>query len=298
MRLGGRGTAGPKGRRQVLQVPVDLLAPNPHQPRWDGDDVEGLCSSIREHGLLQPVVVRRTGNGYQVVAGHRRLRAAREAGLRTVPAVVTECSEAEAAVLALVENLQREGLSPIEEAEAYRRILEEFHLSQEELARRVGLSQATVANRLRLLRLPAEIRAALHEGVISERHGRALLRLRSEEEMLRVFRLVVEGDLRVQEAERLVEEVVGEGKGAGGDEGKRGRPRLAALRDLRIFLNTFRATVQALREAGVPARMEERDAGDELVVTVYIERPRRGAGVAKRTCGQGAGGGEPEGRGG
>lgn len=283
-------------RGRLVDLPLDRIAPGPYQPRWEGGDVEGLSSSIREHGLLQPVVVRRTAGGYQVVAGHRRLAAARQAGLRRVPAMVAECSDAEAAVLALVENLQREGLSPIEEAEAYRRLLEEFHLTQEELAARVGLSQATVANRLRLLRLPGEVKAALHEGVITERHGRTLLRLGNEEDILRVFRLVKEGDLRVQETERLVEELVGGGSEGQHEEGKRRGPRLRALRDLRIFLNTFRAAVEALRQAGVPVRMEERRAGEEMVVTVYIGRPGRGAEVAGNFGGQSPGGGEPEGR--
>lgn len=292
---GGRGLAGVKGRR-VVELPVDLLSPGPYQPRWEADDVEGLSASIREHGVLQPLLVRKGRGGYEVVAGHRRLRAAREAGLRSMPAVVAECSDAEAAVMALVENLQREALSPIEEAEAYRRILEEFHWTQEQLAAKVGLSQATVANRLRLLRLPGEIREALHGGVITERHGRALLRLENEEEMRRVFKLVVEGDLRVQEVERLVEDLVGGGRGESGGEGKRGRPRLVALRDLRIFLNTFRAAVQALRQAGVPARMEEREDGEELVVTVYIGCPAGRVGVARKGCGEGVGGSEPKGR--
>ena len=295
-RRGGRGLAGVKGRRRVVELPVDLLSPGPYQPRWEADDVEGLSASIREHGVLQPLLVRKGSGGYEVVAGHRRLRAAREAGLRSVPAVVAECSDAEAAVMALVENLQREALSPIEEAEAYRRILEEFHWTQEQLAAKVGLSQATVANRLRLLRLPGEIREALHGGVITERHGRALLRLENEEEMRRVFKLVVEGDLRVQEVERLVEDLVGGGRRESGGEGKRGRPRLVAFRDLRIFLNTFRGAVQALRQAGVPARIEEREDGEELVVTVYIGRPGGRVGVARKGCGQGVGSSEPKGR--
>lgn len=281
-------------RGRLVDLPLDRIAAGPYQPRWESGDVEGLSSSIREHGLLQPVVVRRIAGGFQVVAGHRRLAAARQAGLRRVPAMVAECSEAEAAVLALVENLQREGLSPIEEAEAYRRLLEEFHLTQEELAARVGLSQATVANRLRLLRLPGEVKAALHEGTITERHGRSLLRLGSEEDIVRVFRVVKEGELRVEETERLVEELVGGGSGGPREEGRRRRPRLRALRDLRIFLNTFRAAVEALRQAGVPVRMEERQAGEEVVVTVYIGRPGRGAEVTEDSRGQGAGGGEPE----
>lgn len=290
LRRGRTPMGGPGSARRIVEVPLEQVAAGPYQPRWDEDDVEGLCASIREHGLLQPVVLRRTARGYEVVAGHRRLRAAREAGLRQVPAVVTECSDVEAAVLGLVENLQREGLSPVEEAEAYRRILEEFHLTQEELARRLGLSQATVANRLRLLRLPAEVRAALHRGVITERHGRALLRLEDEQEIMRVFRLVTEGELRVQDTERLVEQILGAGKEGSGDEGRKGRRKLAALRDLRIFLNAFRSAVQALRQAGVAARIEERDTGEELIVTVYIGRPGAGAGVARKSGGQGLGG--------
>jgi ParB family chromosome partitioning protein len=138
--------------------------------------------------------------------------------------------------------------------------------------------------------LPEEVRDALHRGVITERHGRALLRLEDDEEIVRAFRMVAESELRVQDTEHLVDELLGEGKGTGAEEGKRGRRRLAALRDLRIFLNTFRSAVQALQQAGVPARIEERDTGQELVVTVYIGRPGPGAGVARRSGGQGMGG--------
>lgn len=269
--LGGDG-ARPKISGKIIQVPVEALSPSPHQPRWDIEDVEELTSSVREHGILQPLVVRKVGNAYQVVAGERRLRAARAAGLKSVPVVLAQCSEAEAAILSLVENLQRQGLSPVEEAESYRRILAQFHLTQEELARRVGLSQATVANRLRLLRLPAEVQEALRRGTLSERHGRALLRLEDEDAILRAFHLIVEGDLRVQETERLIDDLLGGGTGPAGGE-RKSKPRLGAFRDLRIFLNTFRAAVETLRRAGIPARMEQQEAEDELVVTVRIGRP-------------------------
>ncbi|HHY95237.1 MAG TPA: ParB/RepB/Spo0J family partition protein [Firmicutes bacterium] len=256
-------------------MPLDVLGDNPYQPRWETGDVEELSSSIREHGVLQPLVVRKVGGTYQVVAGERRLRAARAAGLRTVPAVVAQCDEAEAAILSLVENLQRQDLSAVEEAESYRRILAEFHLTQEELARRLGLSQSTVANRLRLLKLPEEVRQALHTGCITERHGRALLRLEDENQVREAFQLIISGGLRVQEAEALVERMLGGEDGGGGEEaGKKRRMRLGALRDLRIFLNTFRGAVETLRRAGVPAWMEEDDRGDQLVVIVRIERPQ------------------------
>ena len=268
------------GPGEVAEIPLDAIVFSPYQPRKEGDrEIGALCESIRQHGVLQPVVVRRIGGGYELVAGERRVRAARLAGFTTIPAVVRDMSENEAAVAALIENLQREGLNPLEEAEAFRRLVEEFGFTQEEVARSVGLSQPAVANKMRLLRLPEEVRDALRRGCIGERHARALLRLGDREGQLRVLERVVRDGLNVSATEELVERALkgGERGNARGDRGKALGRRIAVVKDLRIFLNAFKTAVQALKRAGVEASMEVSERDDRWEVIVKVEKVRRRA---------------------
>lgn len=172
----------------VESIPVDAISPNPNQPRkaFEINRLHELSVSLRQTGILQPVVVRRTGNGFQLVVGERRWRAAKLAGLERIPAVIRETSDAETLELALVENLLREDLNPMEEAEAYQRLIAEFAWTQEELASRVGKDRSSIANALRLLRLPESIQADLREGRLTMGHARALLSLDSEADQLRL----------------------------------------------------------------------------------------------------------------
>lgn len=176
-------TAGP-----FLELPVDAIGPNPKQPRKDfaNKALEDLAASLKQSGVLQPVVVRRAGSGYQLVVGERRWRAARLAGIERIPAIVREVDDAESLELALAENLLREDLNPMEEAEAYQRLLAEFSWTQEDLAQRIGRDRSSVANSLRLLRLPAPIQADLRAGRLTMGHARALLSLEGEAEQLRL----------------------------------------------------------------------------------------------------------------
>lgn len=187
---------------------VDSISPNPFQPRetFDEGTIEELAASIREKGLLQPLVVRRTEHGLQLIAGERRFRAARRAGLTKVPVIVRDASDSEALELALIENLQRENLNPIEEARAYQRLAEEFGLSQEDIARRVGKSRSAVTNSIRLLLLPAEIIAQLESGQLSAGHARSLLGLDTAQAQAAAARDVVAKRLSVRDTERLVRE--------------------------------------------------------------------------------------------
>jgi ParB family chromosome partitioning protein len=171
-----------------VELPIDAISPNPNQPRKDFDDtaLQELSASLRQSGLLQPVVVRRLGDSYQLIVGERRWRAARMAGLERVPAIVREATDAESLELALVENLLREDLNPIEEAEAYQRLLAEFGWTQEELAQRVGRDRSSIANCLRLLKLPDLIQADLRSGRLTMGHARALLSLPGAAEQLRL----------------------------------------------------------------------------------------------------------------
>jgi ParB family chromosome partitioning protein len=195
---------GPSG---VLQLPLDEISRNPHQPRGQFDDagIAELAASIAEHGVLQPVIVRVTPGGrYELIAGERRLRAARVAGLTSVPAVLRDSTNNELLELALVENVQRADLNAIEEAQAYRDLIGQFGLTHEEVARRVGKSRVAISNALRLLDLAPETRAAIADGRISEGHGRALAAITIPELQRAVLRIVLERHLSVRQTEELV----------------------------------------------------------------------------------------------
>ena len=206
----GRGLASLIPQRDgpassVLDVPLSRVVPNPHQPRhhWDDADLEDLAASIREHGVLQPVLVTETIDGYQLIAGERRVRAARLAGLDRIPALVRQLADRDQLEVALVENVQRSDLDPIDEALAYRQLIDEFGLTQERVAERVGKARATIANTLRLLDLHAAVQAAIAAGRITEGHGRALGGLPVDGQA-QVLATVVGQGLSVRQAEELV----------------------------------------------------------------------------------------------
>jgi len=195
-----------KGEPGIVEIPLAEIRPSPFQPRKRFDDkkLDELAASIRAQGILSPVIVRQIPGGYELVAGERRLRAAERAGLERIPAVVREMSNAEMLEVALIENVQREDLNPIEEAEVYRRLIEEFGLTQEEMAARVGKDRASVANALRLLKLPHPIREDLIEGAMSPGHGRALLGLEGRDLQLKAREVVMQRGLSVRATELLV----------------------------------------------------------------------------------------------
>ncbi|MBX5465029.1 MAG: ParB/RepB/Spo0J family partition protein [Clostridia bacterium] len=275
-----------------LEVPVDQVRPSPYQARrhFGSEALQELSESLRENGMLQPVVVRPVGGAYELVAGERRWRAARMAGLERIPALVVEADDQRAAVLSLVENLQRENLHFLEEAEGYRELIEDFHMRQADLAARIGKSASSVANRLRLLRLPEAVRREIfrRRDLVSERHARALLRLEDEETQLEVLRRVVEEELTVRETERLVEQVLATREDAPASGG--GRRQIRVIKDIRIFLNTFRQAVSHLQAAGVATRMEEVDLGEELEVRVRISKRPAGTQASWVTSSQNAAG--------
>ena len=205
-------TAAPPARPsgQPLELDIDLLTPNPRQPRTTIEEqaLDELAQSIRANGVIQPVVVRPIGDRYEIVAGERRWRAAQRAGLLKVPVVVRQVDDEKLLQVALIENIQRENLNPIEEAQAYRRLVDDLHLSQEAVATAVGKDRATVANYLRLLRLPAEVRGEVAGGALSMGHARALLALPDDVAQRRVAREVIARSLSVRETEALVRKEV------------------------------------------------------------------------------------------
>ncbi|MCX5858609.1 MAG: ParB/RepB/Spo0J family partition protein [Proteobacteria bacterium] len=196
----------PEGGEKILSLSLDEILPSPWQPRRtiDPEKISELAKSIQESGLLQPITVRRTPAGFELVAGERRWRASREAGQTHVDAIVREVTDAEALMLSLIENIQRDDLNPIEEAQGYARIAEEFNLSQEEIAQKMGKDRATVANFLRLLKLPEEVRKEIQKGTLSAGHGRSLLALEGAPAQREIARLVISKGLSVRAVEELI----------------------------------------------------------------------------------------------
>lgn len=262
---------------QLAELPVESILYNPFQPRKTGldEELDELASSIVQHGLLQPVVVRKVGaGGYELVAGERRLRACRRLGMKTIPAIVRQGSDRDSALLALVENLQRKDLCVLDEAEGYRKLMTEFRLTQDEIAKQVGKSQPTVANKLRLLKLPEEVQRTIINGAITERHARALLTLEDPRDQLRVLEEVVRDGLNVQKTEELIAGLV-----SSRDEGEAPslrKRRVRVFKDLRIFKNAFREVVSTLNRTGVRATMTEEDCGDHIKISVLIAKPAGG----------------------
>jgi ParB family chromosome partitioning protein len=193
----------------LQEIPLGSIVPNPHQPRLSFDEakLQELADSIKEHGILQPIVVSKNGDQYEIIAGERRFQAAKRVGLATVPVVIRDVTEQEKLELAIIENVQRHNLNPIEEAKAYLRLVDEFQLSQEAVATKMGQSRSAVANTLRLLSLPIEIQRAVAEGKISEGHAKALLAIENPEKQRAVFDLIIKEELTVRETEQKVRSV-------------------------------------------------------------------------------------------
>ena len=262
---------------RVQYIPLGRIRPNPQQPRrsFDEEGLAELAASIRSCGILQPLTVRRAGDGYELVAGERRLRAARIAGLREVPCLVAQVGEEDSALLALMENLQRRDLDCWEEAQAIARLISRYGLSQEEAARRLGRAQPTVANKLRLLRLPEDVRALLRENGLTERHARALLRLQDPEVQRRAAGDMVRRGMNVAQAEAYVEKLLQSAQVTP----PRGRSTYI-IKDVRLFLNSVDRGLHLMRQAGVDAGWNRQDTDREILLTIRI--PTRASGKIDR----------------
>ena len=255
---------------RVRYVPINDIRPNPQQPRrrFDPEGLQELAASIAAYGILQPLTVRQQGGVYQLVAGERRWRAARIAGLRQVPCLLARVDEEDAALLALIENLQRRDLDYMEEAEAIARLLRRYGLSQQQAAEKLGRSQSAVANKLRLLRLPQEVLALLRKHGFTERHARALLRLPTPEAQAAGADLLVKEGWTVARTEKYVEEVL-----RNQTKGKKTRPPLL-IRDVRFFLNSLDHSLAVMRSAGVAAQCQRKEEGEDLLLTIRIPKAK------------------------
>ena len=258
---------------QVLQVPLSKIVPNPYQPRkeFESEALSELADSIRQYGVLQPLLVAPGKDGtYILIAGERRLRASIMAGLGTVPVIVSEYTTQQIAEIALIENLQRKDLHYLEEAEGYEKLVNTFHLTQESMAIRVGKKQSTIANKLRLLRLPVSVRNKLHDSKLTERHARVLLKLENEETQKAVLQKVLKGNLNVRQTEALVEKALKEN----GKLDKK-KPRIVIVNDVRIYLNSIREIMETVKTSGIPASMEQDMDGDDVVLTLRIKNVKK-----------------------
>ncbi len=255
-------------KRQVLELPVDEIRPNPHQPRrtFHQEELSELASSIAQVGVLQPLSVRRTADGWELIAGERRLRAAKLAGLARVPCLNVEADDGASALLALVENLQRKDLDVWEEAAALRQLIDRHHLSQEEAARRVGKSQSAVANKLRLLKLPPDVIDGLRTNRLSERHARALLRLDSPALQRSTLDHMVRQQLNVAQTEAYIDRLV-----QAAPAPRRAVP-VYRVRDVRLFLNTVKRSLAVMQSAGVDARCGKEETDSEITLTIHIPK--------------------------
>lgn len=264
------------GGKRVMELAPEQIAPNPAQPRksFDADSLNDLAGSIRMNGLIQPLTVRHLpGGGYELVAGERRLRACRIAGLKTVPCLVNDCTPDESAALAMVENLQRKDLGVFEEAEGIRRLISLWQVTQEEAARRLGKSQSAVANKLRLLRFSEEERGIITEAGLTERHARALLRIENEKLRLRALRTVIERGYNVRRTDEYVSALLSE---------KREKPRrMFIVKDVRIFLNTISHAVDIMKKSGIPAQTLRSEADGYIECVVRIPKEQAFAGGKK-----------------
>lgn len=253
----------------LLHVPVDSISPNPHQPRgaFHEADLEGLAASIREHGVLQPLVVTEAGRGrYNLIAGERRWRACRLAGLEHVPVLIKEATSTEMLEMALVENLQRADLNPLEEAAAYRSLVDEFNLKQEEVAARVGKSRAAVANSLRLLRLPPAVLEAVASGAIEAGHARAILQVPGTEGQLLLAERIVSEGLNVRQAEAYARRMAEQPEDNEDDKEEAGADKQKPLFDpLRSLEDRFRNAL------GTRVQLSRSRRGGRLVIYFYSD---------------------------
>lgn len=258
-------------RERIVNLKLADIVPQEDQPRsvFDEDTIDELAASIKEHGVLQPIIVRPIDGKYVIVAGERRYRAAKKLGLETIPAVIRELTDGEAASVALVENIQREDLTAIEEAKAYKKLMEMHNLKQEELAKQLGKAQSTIANKIRLLNLPETVQQAVLDRKITERHARALLRLKDEKQQLYVLKRIMERELTVKETEKLVEQILTKEQGP-----QKGKVVAKIAKDIRMAFNTLNHAVKLVEKMGLTLETNQEEAEDYYLFSVKIPKEK------------------------
>lgn len=263
-------------QRIISYIPIEMIRPNPYQPRKfiSQASLEELSESIKNYGVIQPITLRRiTNDSYELVSGERRLRASQMAGLKEVPAIVVDIIDEDSAILALLENLQREDLNFLEEAEGYYNLIQDHNLTQDELARRLSKSQSTIANKLRLLKLPDKVRDLIVKNNLTERHARALLKLPDEESQLILLDQVIKKGLNVKQTEAIIDKYINDLNTDNDPKETHKQYVKKALKDLRIYINTFKQAVELMNKSGIQASLEQHESEDfiEFVVKVPIK---------------------------
>lgn len=258
--------------KTIINIPVEEILPNPYQPRksFNKASLEELSDSIKSYGVLQPINVRRVGaHSYELVAGERRLRAAKIAGLQEVPALVIEIVEQDSAIIALIENLQREDLNFLDEAEGYFNLINDHGLTQEELARKVGKNQSTIANKLRLLRLPEDIKASILEHNLTERHARALLRIPEEKTQQKVLKSIINKSLNVKKTEELIDKLIDE---IAVDKESQKKRRIRGKMQYNIYINSIKNVYREILKTGFKIQYAQEDKGDHIEITLKVPK--------------------------
>ena len=263
-------------KNDIQHLKICDIVPNPFQPRktFHAEALKDLAASIKEFGVIQPLLVRRVKDSYELVAGERRLRASKLVGLEEVPAIIKELNDKEMAELAMIENLQREDLHFLEEAEGFHQLIANFGFTQEELASRMGKSQSTIANKLRLLKLNDEVKRELYQGSLTERHARALLKLTEAVQQEEALAIIKERGLNVRESEMLIQEII--------DEISREKDKKApkqnvvrVIRDVRIFLNTINNVVGQMKKSGLKVKVNQEQDDDYITVKMVIPKRKK-----------------------
>ncbi len=256
-----------KSTAEIYNIPQAMIVPNPNQPRkrFDYDELENLAQSIRENGILQPITVRkREDKKYELVSGERRLRAARLVGMVKIPSIVINIDDKNSAMFSIIENLQRQSLNFFEEAEAIEKLVGEYAMSREEVALKLGLAPSTVSNKLRILRLPEEMRFELARAGLTESHARALLMLEDDNQRARALSIIVDRHLNVAESERMINQMI--------NRNNRSRNPLRGIRDVRLFINTLNHAVDTIRRAGVEADAARSETEEYIEYVVRIPK--------------------------
>ena len=257
---------------EVTQLPISKIVPNKYQPRniFNDEKILELSESIKEHGVIQPIVVRKFKDGYEIIAGERRYRASKLIGLDKVPAIIRDYDDKQSASIAIVENIQREDLTAIEEAVAYKQLIDLHGITQAALAKQMGKSQSTIANKIRLLNLSEDVQQAVLERKVTERHARALLLVKDEALQLQLLEKIIEKDLNVSETERLIEETLN-------PKEKATKPQTISRmpRDCRIAMNTFKQAIMMVEKTGMKVEHETEELDDSYVIKISLPKHKR-----------------------
>ena len=258
--------------KEVRLLPIDEIVPNPFQPRKKFNEaaLADLAASIGEFGIIQPLVVRQIENSFELVAGERRLRASKLAGLKEVPVVIKMLTDKETAEIAMIENLQREDLHFMEEAAGFAQLLENFGFTQEELAGRMSKSQSTIANKLRLLKLSEAVCQRIFDDKITERHARSLLRLPSEALQLQALQLIADKSLNVRDTEALIQKMLDDTA-----KGKKKKKVIGLVRDVRIFINTIDQMANQMKQSGFRVKVQQEQSEDSITIKMVIPKQKK-----------------------